>query len=202
MVKNRPMVSIRLALDADMIHGFPSLLQRGFMVKSQVGCSIKTLLCEQFGLSPEYVEDRIKTIFLDGKPVDDIDAATIKDGTILAFSGAMPGLAGAILRRGSHLAPLRSQIPHREGKKAFSRQEGMVVVKLFNLLIGELGPTFLKEGIFLRQEDLKSFFMDLPKEFWAGCRGVTVDGQEVDVNHLLKWLEKYDLVMLRVDGDA
>jgi hypothetical protein len=201
IVKNGPMVSLCLTLDADMIHGFSPLLQRGFMVKAQVGCSIKTMLCEQFGVSPQYVEDRIKTIFLDGKPVDDIDAAIINDGSTLALSAAMPGLAGAILRRGGYLAPLRSQIPHREGKKAFSRREGMVVVKLFNLLMGELGPTFLKKGIFLRQEDFKSLFMGLPEGFWAGCRGVHVDGQEGDLDHLLTRLEKTDLVMLRVNWD-
>lgn len=172
------------------------------MVKAQVGCSIKAMLCEQFGLSPEYMEDRIKTIFLDGKTVDDVDSAIIKDGSTLALSAAMPGLAGAILRRGGHLAPLRSQIPHREGKKAFSRKEGMVVVKLFNLLMGELGPTFLKKGIFLRQEDLKSFFVSLPEGCWIGDKTARVDGQEMDLDHLLKRLEEYDLVMLRIDGDT
>ena len=73
IMKNYPRVSLSLTLDPDKIQGFFPLLQRGFMVKVQIGCSIKTILCEQFGLDPEYVEDRIQTIFLDGKMVDDID---------------------------------------------------------------------------------------------------------------------------------
>lgn len=197
--KERRTVSLRLTLEADKIQGFFPILQHGFMVKVQVGCSIKTMLCKQFGLSPEYVEDRIKTIFLDGKTVDDIDSAVIKDGSTLALSAAMPGLVGAILRRGSHLASLRSQIAHREGEKAFSRREGMVVLKLFNLLMDELGPILLEKGIFVRREYLEGVFRNLPEDFWAGCKAAQVDGQEVGLDHLLKCLGEYDLVMLRVD---
>jgi len=90
-------VRLSLTLEPDKIHGFFPLLRQGFMVRARVGCSIKTMLCEQFGVSPEYMEDRIKTIFLDGKTVDDVDSAIIKDGSTLALSAAMPGLVGATL---------------------------------------------------------------------------------------------------------
>jgi len=197
-------VRLSLTLEPERIHGFFPLLQDGVMVKAQVGCSIKTMLCEQFGVSPEYMEDRIKTIFLDGKTVDDVDSAIIKDGSTLALSAAMPGLVGATLRRESYLASLRSQITYREEREAPSREEGMVVLKLFNLLVGELGPTFLKEGVYVRTEDLKGFFRRLPEEFWAGCKATKVDGQDVGLDHFLemKWLDTYDLVMLRVDCDV
>jgi hypothetical protein len=171
------------------------------MVKADVNCSIRTMLCEQVGLSPQYVEDRIKTIFLDGKPVDDIDSAVIRNGSTLALSAAMPGLVGATLRRGGHLAPLRSQIAYREEKKVASRREGIVVLKLFNLLMGELGPNLLKRGVIVRREDLKSLFESLPENFWAGCKKAQVNGREIGRDHLLKWLDKYELVMLRIDGD-
>lgn len=200
-MKNRT-VNFHLILDAHKIHGFFPLLQRGFMVKVRVGCSIKTVLCKQLGLNPEYVEKRIKTIFLDGKPVDDIDSAIIKEESTLALSAAMPGLAGAILRRGGHLASLRSQIAHRQGKKATSRREGIVVLKLFNLIIDELGSIFLKRGILLKREDLESFLIGLGEDFWAGCKGAHVDGQEVRLDNLLRYLDKYDRVMLRVEQAA
>jgi len=173
------------------------------MVKVQVGCSIKTMLCKQWGLSTEYVEDRVKTIFLDGKAVDDIDSAVIKDGSTLALSAAMPGLAGAILRRGGPLALLRSQTTHREEKKYSSRREGMVVLKLFNLLVNELGLRFLKEGIFVRREDVDGLLLSLPEEFWAGCKVAKVDDHVVGPDYLvdMKWLGNNDLMMLRVEGD-
>lgn len=202
-MKNYPTVSLSLTLEPDKIQGFFPLLQRGFMVKVQIGCSIKTMLCEQFGLDPEYVEDRIQTIFLDGKTVDDIDSAIIKDGSTLAFSAAMPGLVGATLRRGGHLALLRSGITHRGERTPVSRREGMVALKLFNLIVTELGPTFLKRGIVVRREDLEGLLVGLPGEFWGGCKAAIVDGQEVGLDHLLgmTWLDNYDFAMLRVHGD-
>lgn len=190
-------------MEGDKIQGFFPLLQHGFMVKVQVGCSIKAMLCEQFGLSPEYVEDRIQTIFLDGKTVDDIDLAIIRDGSTLALSAAMPGLAGATLRRGGYLALLRSQTTYREEKVEITRQEGMVVLKLFNLVLSELGPIFLKRGILIGRKDLESLLKSLHGEFWAGCKVATVDGKEIGLDDLLgmTWLDNYDFVMLRVHSD-
>jgi len=44
------------------------------------------------GLDEDYVTQRISTIFLDGKPVDDIDTLLVRDGAVLSLSAAMPGL--------------------------------------------------------------------------------------------------------------
>jgi hypothetical protein len=197
-------VSLHLILEADKIRSFFPLLQGGFMVKIQVGCSVKDVLCKQFGLSSRYVEGRIKTIFLDGRPVDDINSAIVKAGSALALSAAMPGLAGATLRRGGHLALLRSQTTHREGKRAITRREGMIVLKLFNLLVGEMGPSFLKKGIFIRPGDLKGFLTTLPEEFWGGCKGATLDGRTVGLDDLreMNWLKGCDIVMLQVHGHS
>ncbi len=51
---------------------FP-FLQQGVIIKTKVGRSIKDLLLGHLNLSPEYVEARIQTVFLDGKAVDDLD---------------------------------------------------------------------------------------------------------------------------------
>jgi hypothetical protein len=98
-----------MCLEDELIPRFFQLLQQGFAVKVQAGCSVKTLLCEQLGLSPEYLEERIQTIFLDGRPVDDVNSAIIEDGSTLALSAAMPGLAGATLRKGGYYAPMRGR---------------------------------------------------------------------------------------------
>jgi len=174
------------------------------MVKIRVGCSIKTVLCEQFGLSTEYLEDRIKTILLDGKPVDSVDSAIVREGAHLALSAAMPGLAGAVLRRESPLGSLRRQITHTQTGETVSRRKGTIVLKLFNLVLAELGPTFLREGILLRGDDLRRFFMNLLGEFWAGCREARLDGEEVTLDHLLgfQWLQNHDTVMLHIDSDV
>jgi len=175
-----------LCIENDLVPRFFALLQRGFMVKVQAGSTIKSLLRRQFGLSPEYLEKRIQTIFLDGKPVDDLDYAIVKNGSTLALSGAMPGLAGATLRKGGYYAPMRSQISYREESAPKPHDEGMIFLKLFNLLLKELGPSFLKRGILVKGEDLSGFFKRQRDDFWAGCKGVRVDGEKISLKKLVR----------------
>ena len=162
------------------------------MVKVQLGSNIKLLLCRQLGLSPKYLERRIQTIFLDGKPVDDVHSATIQRGSILALSASLPGLAGATLRKGGYYAPMRSQISFGEPAPWEPPNEGMIVLKLFNLVLRELGPKFLKKGVWVSGEDLSNLFTRQPDDFWAGFRGARVDGEETDFRELqeINWLGK------------
>lgn len=193
-------VSLLFGLDKKLFVLFTPLLQRGVMVKVQVGCSLSALLVEQLGLKPGYVQERIKTIFLEGNPVDDLGATLVKDGSVLALSAAMPGLAGATLRRGGVFAGLRSPIPQREMKTPVLPEEGFVVVKLFNLLIRELGPVFLERGVFLPENDFGEFLKGLPDEFWKGCKEIKVDGEEKNQIQLtsLSWLSQANWVSLSV----
>lgn len=149
------------------------------MVETLVGCSIKTMLGEALGLDDNFVEDRIKTIFLDAKPVDDISTANIKDGSVLALSGAMPGLAGATLRRGGRLASFRGSISFRsDGKNALS-QDGRVLVKLFNLLVKDLGPALLNKGILIRKKQLEDILGRQPESFWTSLAGADLNGRKI-----------------------
>jgi hypothetical protein len=184
----------------DIVPSFFKLLQQGFMVRAQVGCSIKALLCEQLGVSPEYLEERIQTIFLDGRPVDDLNSANVKDGSTLAFSAAVPGLAGATLRKGGFYAPMRSQISYREVMTSKPLQEGMVLLKLFNLLLRDLGPSFLKRGVWINGKDLSDFFERQPDDFWAGCHMAQLGGKDLDVAELLevKWPDREVFLQVRV----
>ncbi len=100
----------RCGWSPDRYSSFFQFLQGGFFLGASVGCSIHELLCEQLGLGEEYVLQRITTLFLDGKPVDDIDSAVVRDGATLSLSAAMPGLVGAAMRRGGAFASLRSSI--------------------------------------------------------------------------------------------
>ena len=153
---------VDLTLPDDQFIHFLPLLQKGFWVKVRLGCSVESLLGEQLGLSPEFIQNRIKTIFLDGKPVDELRQTFIGDRSILALSAAMPGLAGAALRRGNPLGSFRGSALPGENRPAPSLGEGFLGIRLFNLLIRELGPTLLARGIFLPQDEWKDLRKELP----------------------------------------
>jgi hypothetical protein len=191
---------LSICLEGALVPSFFQLLQQGFAVKAQAGCSVKTLLCQQLGLSQEYLEERIQTIFLDGRPVDDVNSAIIEHGSTLALSAAMPGLAGATLRKGGYYAPMRSQISYRQVTTSKPLQEGMIFLKLFNLVLKELGPTFLKQGVWINGKDLSDFFKRQPDNFWAGCHMAQLGGKNLDVAKLLevKWADTGVFLQVRV----
>ena len=177
---------ISLTVEASLIPAFSRLLQNGFWIKGNVGCSIKSFLCEQFGLSPEYLEKRIQTLFLDGDVVDDVERATVEDGATLSLSAAMPGLAGAVLRKGGYYAAMRDQISCKGETTSASMQSGKILVKLFNMPLQELGPIFLEHGIWVEGNKLKDVFNARADDFQRGCREVLADGRQFEFKQLLE----------------
>ncbi len=198
---NQPAAHLVLDVERDNIPAFFPLLQHGFMVNAQAGRSLKRMLCDQFNISSDYVDNRISTIFIDGKPVDDTDSAIIKDGSRIALSAAMPGLAGATFRKGGYLASFRETITYQEEDKVESYREGVVLLKLFNLLIKELGPTFLAQGVLIKKDDLEKFFKDQTDDFWAGCNKAKLDGKKIGLDQVqeISWPDAEGPVLLRVD---
>ena len=84
----------------------------------------------------------LQTVFLDSQPVDDFDGTHIRDGSVLALSGAMPGLAGATLRRGGYYARMRGGITHEDSKpKAVRAEPCVVTLKLFNKPLADLADS-------------------------------------------------------------
>lgn len=194
-------ITLSLKRGKENLSSFSPLLQSGFCIKAKIGSSIKNLLCDQFAVEVDYLMGRINTIFLDGKPVDDVETASVKDGSTLALAAAMPGLVGATMRRGGYYAAFRSAITHQEQKTTVDRnEEGMVKIKLFSQIIRELGPLFLSEGILLRKEDAEYFFKDRFDSLRTFILCAEKDGQAIDKDHLaaLNWSKKPDNVFLKV----
>jgi hypothetical protein len=191
-------VEILMTVKSDRISSFTQLLGQGFTIGARVGCTVMEFLCNLPGLDFNYIEQRVQTIFLNGKPVDDLNSAVILDGATLALSAAMPGLAGAILRRGGSYASMRHQISYKKELISDSVREGCVVLKLFNLVARELGPIFLNHGICVSGENLSGFFRKMPEDFWSGCRKVKKDGQTLEVNKLMQMDWQTENVLLKV----
>jgi len=170
---------ISLIMEHKLAGEFFPILQQGFGEMVLVPCTVKNLLCDQFGLSDAYVSGRITTIFLDGKPTDSIDEVIVKERSTIALSAAMPGVVGATMRRGSFYASMRSAITCQDKGKDGASKEGMIWVKLFNLLLTDLGPEFLKKGIIMTPSALSDFFIQKTDTFWQGCNGALINGKPV-----------------------
>jgi hypothetical protein len=153
---------LSLRLPPGRLEAFFPLLQKGVKVPAYVGCSLKSLLCDQFGIDADFVAQRILTIFCDSQPVDDLDRTSVREGAKIALSAAMPGLVGASMRRGGQYAALRRGISHGEDGGAAAPVSGTVRIKLFNLLLAELGPRILSRGVLLEPSDLAELLRQLP----------------------------------------
>jgi hypothetical protein len=159
---------LRITVPADRLACFLPLLQKGFALGVLAGCPIGVFLRDGLGLTDEYIEARIQTVFLDGKPVDDIDTALVRDGATLALAPAMPGLMGAMLRRGGYYAPMRSGITHHSDAVPQGIGQGRIVMKLFGMALRELGPKLLERGIGVDAGDLAQIVRELPGDCREG----------------------------------
>jgi hypothetical protein len=159
--------------------GFSLLLQGGFLVRAE-GCgSIRGFLMNTLGLGSELVEQLVQSVFLDGKPVDDLDSVNVRDGCTLALSAAMPGLVGATMRRGGYYASLRSGISFSQGDCREEPCCGDVRVKLFNLTATALERDLLQGGIRVQARELAEFLESRPPGFWAASTSIVADGQKI-----------------------
>jgi hypothetical protein len=170
---------LRLSFKTLRIVPFFPLLQQGFHLPLPKSCSIKEFLCDICGLSAAHVLTRIQTIFLNGMPVDNVETAVVKDGDTLALSAAMPGLVGATMRSGGVLACFRGAIPHQSNTAEIS-PAGIISIKLFNLLIKELGPLFLCKGVLVSAENVNDTFALLTVEDRQACSGATLNQRVID----------------------
>jgi hypothetical protein len=187
-----------LVAEPKLFDKFLQLLQKGVKVKARVGSTVLSFLCDDLGLSPEYVDKRIQTLFLNGKAIDKPDASLLKEDSTLALSAAMPGLLGATLRKGSYYAKMRSEISYQEQSTGATVHEGFVLLKLFNLLPSEVGPAVLARGIWLKGEELNQFLKGLPDDILGMCSEAKVDGQAVNLKDFGEKSSKYELVLLRI----
>jgi len=193
---------LSLQVTPKLIPLFFQLLGQGFSVNIQTGATIKDLLCKQLGIQEDYLAQRIQTIFLNAKVVDDINIALITEGSTLALSGAMPGLVGAILRSGGYYAPMRNQLSHVQSGPSSQAQSAKITLKLMNIVAKELGPIFLQQGIWLKSQTLREFLTRRTDDLIAGCRACELDRKPVEFNSLqgIEW--RNDMILLQVTAES
>jgi hypothetical protein len=200
--KNVSDVHLSLQVNPKLIPLFFQLLGQGFSVDTHSGVTVKDLLCKQLGIHEDYLAQRIQTIFLNAKVVDDVNTAIVAEGSTLALSGAMPGLVGAILRGGGYYAAMRNQLSHMEGELSSQAQSAKITLKLMNLVAKELGPIFLQQGIWLKGQTLREFIECRMDDLKAGCMVCELDRKPIEFTSLtgIDWRD--DMVLLQVYSEA
>ena len=190
---------LQLHFEKNPIAAFFPLLQSGFCVEVGTG-NLQKILCRICDIKNEEVRDRIQTVFLNGKPVDDMETVFVEDGDCLALSAAMPGLVGATMRSGGVLAGFRQSISHRPPQTRSSPRGGMLSIKLFNLLIKEIGPRLLQQGILVGVDDLPNLLATILVVDRENCKTARLNTHMIDIEALPEtdWPKGPGLIHLKV----
>jgi hypothetical protein len=167
-------------------------------VSGTVGGSIGSFLREDLCLEKGFVDKMVQTVFLDGMPVDDIEAVHIKQGATVALSGPMPGVAGATLRRGGYYGSMRKDISCRPEAPGGDLKKGPVIIKLFNVLTESLGPGLLEKGVGVKGRDLGALLRDHETMITRSLKSAELDGLSVDFRAAVAQDQGDDRMALRV----
>ncbi|MDQ7831960.1 MAG: hypothetical protein RDU30_09510 [Desulfovibrionaceae bacterium] len=154
--------TVELDLDERGMARFMGLLASGVGVGVPGPCGLDAFLGDILRLDPDYVQNRLRTIFVNGQPVDDIAETMLSPGDELALSVAMPGLVGICMRLDSPFKSFRGDITHgRAASRSHAEaQAGTVSVKLFNFIALEIGPGLMARGVTLSGERLARAMAD------------------------------------------
>ena len=178
---------------------FATVLQAGVNIAAPSEENLASFLGRLPGFTREYIIDDIQTIFLNGTAVDDLQTPLTGGNPVLALSAAMPGLAGAIFRKNSFHAALRTAVTEKQ--TADRDQENVIVtLKLFNSIARDRGPALLAGGVRIGAGSLLSFFMTRPI-LLTYLRRITIDGRVCGPEELTGYLEEdrdLDLVVREV----
>jgi len=171
------------------------MLQSGFHLDGVEGSTIASLLVSVPGFTETYIEEEIHTIFYNGDAIDDMDTRLSGPSATVALAGAMPGLAGAIVRKGSPWGALR-KTPEIGGADRTGGHVN-VLVKLFNTIAVDRGPELLTTGTRINAHDLHHF-LALRPSLLNSFRAVTFNESPVASDELEPLLSSCDQIRLQV----
>ena len=187
---------MKVTIETRSLRPFMRLLEEGVILQVPDGVSVREALVTHFGLDPLYVENRVRTLFLNGKPVDDLDNTCVSNGSVLALSAAMPGLVGATMRRGGYYAAMRQRIDPITQPPETEKASGRVTFKLFNMVAQDLREALFQGGVRIPGERFQTFLNDQEEVLKTVCIRISADGSSVSFSELLSMTFNEDDVFL------
>lgn len=177
--------TVQMTIKPDSFSVFWPLLSYGLKLDVQIGINLFDLLVNQIGINESYLNEKVQTIFLNGKVVDDFSAEIVKDESIIALSAAMPGLVGAVFRKGGILSSMRSGHASSLEVTVIKKHKGQVTLKLFNLIASDLGADFYKRGICISGKHFIRYVKSKQSLLEKVCKQLVVDGKRHEIGGLL-----------------
>ena len=193
--KDTPNITLHLTTTKGAGDKMATLLQRGFLLPVSKSISILDLLCALPGFDESYIQERVQTIFVNGLAEDDT-ARLLTAGNTLALSAAMPGLAGAIFRRGGQHGSLRTRPQPAQAVDA--DQSGYITVKLFNMVAAETGPQILQTGVLIKGPVLARFLDRQSARILPVVQKAVIQGDQIQPDMLAGAIAGHDLVSLKM----
>ena len=189
---------IQVSIEENHFSAFSALLSYGFKLEVQIGCSLFDLLVRQIGINESFLNEKVQTIFLNGKVVDDFSTEIVKDESIIALSAAMPGLVGAVFRKGGILSSMRSEHAYHLQNNAIAKHRGHVTLKLFNQIASELGAGFYQKGICVKGKHFIRYVESMQSLMKSACRQLSIDGKKYEIDDFLSCCQPEADIVLTV----
>ncbi len=158
-------------------------LQGGFYIETLSGTTIISFLTKSCDIPESYIIDKIKTIFHNGNPVDDIKTVKLYEDSVVAISGAMPGIVGAMMRIGSPYAPMRESITDKGATEGVIGEMIPVKLKLFNVILSDHGKRFTENGVIFERETIHRLIRKC--EYAAGKKFlISIDNESLESSYV------------------
>jgi hypothetical protein len=170
------------------------VLQSGFYLEARDGDVFLDFLVSLPGFTREYIANDVGTVFLNGDAIDDMEIPLSGKSATIALSAAMPGLCGAILKKGSPHAALRKKVV--VSKTAVTGQPMHIRIKLFNTIALERGPELFKTGVELHSADLLAF-LSLRPSLVEEMQDLTLSGTPISGERLLDHLANHSNIFFK-----
>ena len=186
---------VTLYISEGSIDKFVYMLQLGILLPATTDEMLGPFLLKLPDFTTDYIADEVQTIFLDGTAIDDLETVLDGEHPVVAISAAMPGLSGAIYRRNSIHAALRTTTAKTaDARESSLPQPNCVTLKLFNGIAQEKGAQLLREGVTIKSSHVLDFLdtRDWLQRYIRGTRSVNNEnGTPESFNALLRdseWL--------------
>lgn len=202
MLKGAVMTQLNLTIEnTPQAHAtWKYLTQSPSEVAADIGDSMMNFLTQRLEFDAEYIDAQVKTIFINGKPVDDLDAANIPAHARIALGAVAPGVAGMTMARNSPISGMRSGITYQNAEPVQKITEGTVTLLLFNAIMEDKGLQILKKGVTIPAGKLERAVEEVPESISAA----SLDDTSISAAELLEWIRKNPQlhVQLRVNSNS